>query len=54
MQIIKTTQLEEGMVTALPVKTKHGQLIINDGVSLTDVYKRQQLTQQTDIYCLAT
>lgn len=36
MQIIKTTQLEEGMVTALPVKTKHGQLIINDGVSLTD------------------
>lgn len=36
MQTIKTTRLEEGMVTALPVKSKHGQLIVNDGVTLTD------------------
>lgn len=36
MQTVKTTRLEEGMVTALPVKTKHGQLIVEDGVTLTD------------------
>lgn len=35
MQIVKTTKLEEGMVTATPVKTKHGQLIVNEGVTLT-------------------
>lgn len=36
MRIVKTTKLEEGMITALPVKTKHGQLIVNEGVALTD------------------
>ncbi len=36
MEIVKTTRLEEGMVTALPVKTKHGQLIVNEGVTLTE------------------
>lgn len=36
MQIVKTTRLEEGMVTATPVKSKHGQLIVDEGVTLTD------------------
>lgn len=36
MKILKTIRLEEGMVTALPVKTKHGQLIVDEGVVLTD------------------
>lgn len=36
MQVVKTTKLEEGMVTALPVKTKHGQLIVDEGVTLTN------------------
>ena len=36
MQIIKTSQLKQGMVTALPVVTKQGQLIADEGVTLTD------------------
>ncbi|MCI8634988.1 MAG: HD-GYP domain-containing protein [Eubacterium sp.] len=36
MQIIKTDQLKKGMVTAIPVVTKHGQLIVNEGVILTE------------------
>lgn len=36
MQTVKTTRLKEGMVTATPVKTKHGQLIVDDGITLTD------------------
>lgn len=36
MQIVKTTNLEEGMVTVLPVKTKHGQLIVDKGIALTE------------------
>ncbi len=36
MQIVKTTRLEEGMVTAAPVKSKGGQLIVEEGVPLTD------------------
>lgn len=36
MQIVKTTRLEEGMVTAAPVKSRHGQLIVDEGVTLTD------------------
>lgn len=35
MQIVKTTQLEPGMITAVPVKTKRGQLIVNEGMELT-------------------
>lgn len=36
MEIIKTRDLEEGMVTAFPVTTKHGQLIVDEGVPLTN------------------
>lgn len=36
MRVVKTSQLEEGMVTALPVKTKHGQLIVSQGVILDE------------------
>lgn len=36
MQTIKTEQLQKGMVTAEPVVTKHGQLIVDSGVLLTD------------------
>lgn len=36
MQTIKTLQLQEGMVTAVPVKSKHGQIIVDEGVVLTD------------------
>ncbi len=36
MRIIKTTKLEEGMVAAMPVKTKHGQLIVDEGAVLTN------------------
>lgn len=36
MKIIKTIKLEKGMVTAAPVKTRHGQLIADEGVALTD------------------
>lgn len=36
MKVVKTTKLEEGMVTAVPIKTKHGQLVVNNGVTLTD------------------
>ena len=36
MQIIKTEQLKKGMVPTVPVVTKSGQLIVNEGVLLTD------------------
>lgn len=36
MQMIKTDQLKKGMVTAVPVVTKNGQLIVSEGVILTD------------------
>lgn len=36
MKIIKTKDLEEGMVTASPVTTKHGQIIVDKGTSLTN------------------
>lgn len=35
MRIVKTTQLEPGMITANPVTTKRGQLIVNEGIELT-------------------
>ncbi len=36
MQTIQTTQLKDGMVTALPVLTKHGQLIVDAGITLSN------------------
>ena len=36
MQNMKTDQLKKGMVTAVPVVTKHGQIIVGEGVILTD------------------
>ena len=35
MHVVRTLQLEEGMITALPVKTKDGQFVADAGVSLT-------------------
>lgn len=36
MQTVKTTQLQEGMVTASPVMTKRGLLIVDEGNTLTN------------------
>lgn len=36
MKLVKTIQLEVGMITAKPVKTKHGQLIVSEDTPLTD------------------
>lgn len=36
MQTIKTTQLQEGMITAAPVMTKKGLLIVDEGITLTN------------------
>lgn len=36
MQTVKTTQLQEGMVTASPVMTKKGLLIVDEGITLTN------------------
>lgn len=36
MQTIKTTQLKEGMITALPVMTKRGLIIVGGGITLSD------------------
>jgi len=36
MRVVKTVQLEEGMIAAAPVKTKHGQLVVDAGMPLTD------------------
>lgn len=35
MHVVRTLQLEEGMITALPVKTKDGQFVADAGVSPT-------------------
>lgn len=36
MQTLKTTQLQEGMITASPVMTKKGRLIVDQGIPLTN------------------
>lgn len=36
MQTVKTTQLQEGMITAAPVMTKKGLLIVDEGITLTN------------------
>jgi putative nucleotidyltransferase with HDIG domain len=36
MQTVKTTQLQEGMITASPVMTKKGLLIVDEGITLTN------------------
>ncbi len=38
MQTIVTEQLKKGMVTAAPVVTKNGQIIVSEGVLLTDPF----------------
>lgn len=45
MHVVRTLQLEEGMVTALPIKTQDGQLVADAGVSLT-----QHLIAQLNSY----
>ncbi len=45
MQTVKTSQLKEGMITASPVKTRRGQLIVDAGVCLT-----QSLIAHIDFY----
>ncbi|MDE6981374.1 MAG: HD domain-containing protein [Lachnospiraceae bacterium] len=45
MHVVKTLQLEEGMITALPVKTQDGQLVADAGIPLT-----QHLIAQMNSY----
>lgn len=45
MHVVRTLQLEEGMITALPIKTKDGQLVADAGTSLT-----QHLIAQINSY----
>ena len=47
MAVLQTTKLEPGMVTSAPVRTKSGQLIINEGVELD-----RRLIARLDFYSI--